>query len=95
MGELGKEAEAGHRRVGRAVGENGIACVIAVGDQAHWIAEEAQVSGVSSVVHVPDTESAAKALRDLAQAGDVVLVKGSRSARMERVIQALEKEEAR
>jgi UDP-N-acetylmuramoyl-tripeptide--D-alanyl-D-alanine ligase len=90
MGELGKEAESGHRRVGRAAGEKGISCVIAVGDHAHWIAEEARASGVPSVIPVADTASAATALRDFAQAGDVVLVKGSRSAKMERVIQALE-----
>jgi UDP-N-acetylmuramoyl-tripeptide--D-alanyl-D-alanine ligase len=90
MGELGSEAEAGHRRVGRAAGEKGIACVIAVGDQADWISEEARANGVPSVIHVADTASAATALRDFAQAGDIVLVKGSRSAKMERVIQALE-----
>jgi UDP-N-acetylmuramyl pentapeptide synthase len=92
MGELGSEAERGHRRVCRAAGEKQISCVIAVGDQANWIAEEALASGVARVVHVPDTMSAAQALRQHVQPGDVVLVKGSRSAKMERVIHALEKE---
>jgi UDP-N-acetylmuramoyl-tripeptide--D-alanyl-D-alanine ligase len=91
MGELGHEAEAGHRRVGLAAGEQKLACVIAVGDEAHWIAEAARTSGVHQVIHVADTAAAAAALRTVAETGDIVLVKGSRSARMERVVQALEK----
>jgi UDP-N-acetylmuramoyl-tripeptide--D-alanyl-D-alanine ligase len=90
MGELGAEAERGHRRVGAAAGEHRIACVIAVGEQANWIAEAARKSGVHHVVHVPDQQSAAAALRDFGQPGDIVLVKGSRSAKMERVLEALE-----
>lgn len=93
MGELGNEAERGHRRVGKAAGEEEISCVIAVGEQAHWIAEEATANGVANVFHVPDTNGAVAALRQYGRPGDVVLVKGSRSAKMERVIHALEKEE--
>jgi UDP-N-acetylmuramoyl-tripeptide--D-alanyl-D-alanine ligase len=92
MGELGGEAERGHRRVGNAAGDYKIAGLIAVGEQANWIAEAARTSGVEHVVHVPDTASAVAALRDFGRAGDVVLVKGSRSAKMERVVEALEKE---
>ena len=42
---------------------------------------------------MPDTIGAVAALREYGRAGDVVLVKGSRSPKMERVIHALEKEE--
>lgn len=90
MGELGSEAEAGHRRVGEMAGYLGIACVIAIGDEAAWIAESAQKAGVRTVLKAPSTDEAAHALRDYAREGDIALVKGSRSARMERVIQALE-----
>ena len=91
MGELGVETEAGHRRVGRAAGESGLACVVAVGEEARWIAEEARNTGVDKVLHVADTDAAAAARRAVARTGDFVLVKGSRSARMERVVEALEK----
>lgn len=91
MAELGQEAEAGHRRVGLAAGEQKLACVIAVGDEAQWIAEAARTGGVNQVIHVADTSAAAAALRTVAEPGDIVLVKGSRSARMERIVQALEK----
>lgn len=94
MGELGTEAESGHRRVGAAAGEKHLSCVIAVGDQANWIAEEARAAGVRHVVHVPDTESAVVELKKFGAPGDLVLVKGSRSSKMERVVQALETEGA-
>jgi UDP-N-acetylmuramoyl-tripeptide--D-alanyl-D-alanine ligase len=90
MGELGPEAERGHRQVGETAGHLGIACVIAVGDEAGWIAEAARQAGVRGVIHVATTEEAAQALRDFAREGDVALLKGSRSAKMERVLQTLE-----
>ena len=89
MGELGTESEPGHRRVGAAAGSLGLACLIAVGDEARWIAESAK--GVVEVIHVADTVAATTALRSFAKEGDIVLVKGSRSAQMERVIAELEK----
>ena len=61
-------------------------------NQADWIAEAARAGGVGHVVHVPDTDSAVVALKEFGVPGDVVLVKGSRSAKMERIVQALEKE---
>ena len=90
MGELGAESEGGHRRVGIAAGASGLDCLIAVGDEPRWIAEAARAAGVKQVLHVADTEQAVTALRTVAQPGDVILVKGSRSAKMERVITALE-----
>jgi UDP-N-acetylmuramoyl-tripeptide--D-alanyl-D-alanine ligase len=90
MGELGGEAERGHRQVGEKAGSLGISCVIAVGEEAGWIAEAARQSGVRGVIHVSTTDQAAKALRDFAREGDIALLKGSRSAKMERVLQALE-----
>ena len=89
MGELGSESEPGHRRVGAAAGKLGLACLITVGDEARFISESA--SGVGEIIHTSDTNAAASALRSFAKPGDVVLIKGSRSARMEGVISELEK----
>ena len=88
MGELGSESEAGHRRAGVAAGSHGLDCLIAVGDEAVWIADSAH--GVGEIIRVADTAQAAVALRDFAKDGDIVLVKGSRSAQMERDIAELE-----
>lgn len=91
MGELGAESEQGHRRVGEAAGELGVDVLIAVGEEAAVTAQAARKRGVKTVLEVPGAEAAIVALRELACRGDVVLVKGSRSARMERVVEGLER----
>lgn len=89
MGELGTHAEDGHRQVGRVAAE-GIDWVIAVGVEGRWIAEEARLSGAARVDHFVDVVEAAEALREDMKSGDIVLVKGSRSARMERVLEEVD-----
>ncbi len=89
MGELGSQSESGHRRVGAAAGKLGLACLITVGEEARWISDSA--SGIKEIIHVGDTAAAASVLRSFAKTGDIVLVKGSRSAKMENVIAELEK----
>jgi UDP-N-acetylmuramoyl-tripeptide--D-alanyl-D-alanine ligase len=86
MGELGSHARSGHAEVGRAAGA-GIDWLLTVGEEADWIAEAARGEGCPEVDHFEDTTVAARALAAALQEGDVVLVKGSRSARMERVIE--------
>ncbi len=90
MAELGAESENGHRQVGKVAGELGIDCVLAIGAEPAWIAEEARRGGVANVLHLPSTEEAVAALETLASAGDVVLVKGSRSAKLERIVEGMQ-----
>ena len=90
MGELGNESERGHRAVGEVAGREKIGCVITVGESARWIAEAAEDSGVDNVVRTADADEAARILLGIAQPGDTVLVKASRSARLERIVQAME-----
>jgi len=87
MGELGEHSEAGHRRVGAA--SDAIDLLVTVGETAEWIACESEKSGATQVIRAADTAQAAAALLSLLQPGDCVLVKGSRAARMEQVIQQL------
>jgi UDP-N-acetylmuramoyl-tripeptide--D-alanyl-D-alanine ligase len=89
MGELGAESERGHRIVGQAASDLGIDCVVTVGDEAALMADEAWRGGVAKVVKVKDQDEAIKALRDYARAGDLILVKGSRSSKMERIVEGL------
>ncbi|MCX6982906.1 MAG: UDP-N-acetylmuramoyl-tripeptide--D-alanyl-D-alanine ligase [Verrucomicrobiota bacterium] len=90
MGELGDASERGHRSVGEVAGREKISCVITVGESARWIAEEAENSGVREVIRTTDAEDAARILHGIAHPGDTVLVKASRSARLERIVQAME-----
>jgi UDP-N-acetylmuramoyl-tripeptide--D-alanyl-D-alanine ligase len=86
MGELGTESANGHRCVGAAVAEARLDLLIAVGPQAGLIAEAARQAGAGEVYHVADTSAAAELLVEHAKSGDLVLIKGSRAARMERVL---------
>lgn len=86
MGELGNYAEEGYRRVGRTAAST-MNVLIAVGPETGPMAEEARQSGAVEVHLVGDTGDAAKLLRELARPGDAVVLKGSRAARMERVLE--------
>jgi UDP-N-acetylmuramoyl-tripeptide--D-alanyl-D-alanine ligase len=90
MGELGVESERGHRQVGEVAAEAHIDCVVGVGQEAEWIADTASRGGVGNVVKVGTTEEATSVLRDLAKPGDLVLIKGSRSAKMERIVEGMQ-----
>jgi UDP-N-acetylmuramoyl-tripeptide--D-alanyl-D-alanine ligase len=84
MGELGAIAETEHRRVGEFAGSLKLDAVFSVGgSEAAWITE---ASKAVSSEHFPDHATCAVRLREWLREGDVVLLKGSRSARMEQVL---------
>lgn len=86
MGELGTYADEGYRRVGRTAATT-MDVLIAVGEATSSLADEAAQAGCREVHRAADTSAAAKLLRELSRAGDAVVIKGSRSARMERVVE--------
>jgi UDP-N-acetylmuramoyl-tripeptide--D-alanyl-D-alanine ligase len=86
MGELGTYADEGYRRVGRTAGAT-MDVLIAVGPETTPMAEEAEKAGTKDVRRVGNTGEAANLLRQLARPGDAVVIKGSRAARMERVLE--------
>jgi UDP-N-acetylmuramoyl-tripeptide--D-alanyl-D-alanine ligase len=91
MAELGAIADVEHERVGELVARLGIEHLVVVGDGARLIAVGAAREGVESerVTRCATVEEAVEAVRALARAGDVVLVKGSRVAGLERVVEAI------
>jgi UDP-N-acetylmuramoyl-tripeptide--D-alanyl-D-alanine ligase len=91
MSELGDESESGHREVGECAAELGIDVLIAVGPVAAEIAHAAERAGLEKSYTVDQPEKAAELLSGLASPGDLILIKGSRSARMEKVIEAFAK----
>ena len=85
MAELGQYSEAEHSAVGRKVAE--VADIfVAVGSEMQGAADEAERMGMktSSVIRVNDAVEAGRWLDANIKEGDIVLVKGSQSARMEK-----------
>lgn len=89
MGELGSYEKEGYRRTGIAAGKNAD-ILITVGAETAPMADAARETGLGRIHEVDDTASASLMLANLARPGDVVLVKGSRSARMESVLKHFE-----
>ena len=90
MGELGKESAAAHRRVGKAVAAFEFDYLVTVGDEARLIADAASSGGLKSVDRADTHEQAIEALLDYLEPGDLLLVKGSLSSAMDRVVHGLE-----
>ena len=89
MGELGDYASEGYSRVGCATVKYADV-LVTVGPEARHISATARELGFSRIHEVEDTSAAARILDQLARPGDLVLVKGSRSARMETLFQKLQ-----
>jgi UDP-N-acetylmuramoyl-tripeptide--D-alanyl-D-alanine ligase len=93
MGELGVESERGHSEVGEAAATLRIDELIAVGRAgAVMIASAAQKAGLENSIAVGSVDDAAQRLGKAAAPGDLVLIKGSRAARMERVLEEFAKQ---
>ncbi|MBK7702943.1 MAG: hypothetical protein IPI34_08655 [bacterium] len=87
MGELGPDAPALHRETGRRLRAAGLDAVWAVGEAAAELAAGFREAGGEAAV-CANAASAAAALAAAARAGDRVLFKGSRSAAVERALDA-------
>ncbi|MFB4307725.1 UDP-N-acetylmuramoyl-tripeptide--D-alanyl-D-alanine ligase [Actinomadura sp. GTD37] len=97
MAELGASSVAEHAKIGQHVARSGIAGLIVVGANAAAMAEGAGQVGswTGECVQVDDVGAAVAALSERLGPRDVVLVKGSRVAGLERVAAALLAEGAR
>ncbi len=94
MGELGEAGGAAHREAGRWVAELGIGWLIAVGERAPLVVEGARQAGMdpNRARVAADTEDASRQVRETLAGPDWVLVKGSRAMKLERVVDALRRE---
>lgn len=86
MLELGAISEDGHRRVGKWAVENGTDFILTYGDEAAYIADEAKKLG-GNVKHCADRHEAANVLRTIANAGDIILLKGSHSMQVDKMLE--------
>jgi UDP-N-acetylmuramoyl-tripeptide--D-alanyl-D-alanine ligase len=94
MAELGEHRGAAHEEVGRRAAELGIGQLFAVGEMAPVMARAARDAGLNRVFEFADVETAGAAVRSFVKNGDVVLLKASRAARLERIGDLLRTREA-
>ncbi len=83
MNELGAHADAEHRSLGRDTANYQVALALFVGEHAPLAAEAAQAAGIEAQAF-RTYEELAPALAAYLRDGDAILVKGSRSMRLER-----------
>lgn len=86
MLELGSISEESHRRVGRWAVETGADLVLTYGQEAAYISDEVRRLG-GNTVHCADRKEAADVLRATAAAGDIILLKGSRSMQADKMLE--------
>ncbi len=90
MAELGETEVEDHRQLGAETAAAGIDFVLGVGEMAAAITGGLDVGEGRVAKHFDNHEACAAFLKEHAKAGDLVLVKGSRSASMERVLTEFE-----
>lgn len=90
MLELGNSAVEAHREIGRAAGRLGVKVIIAVGALAEYILKGARAAGIPNdcLFAAGSHAEAADLLTRHSRNGDVVLVKGSRGMKMEKILEA-------
>src|SRR3984893_2280395 len=91
MRELGKESERGHEEVGEAAAAFGVDHLIGIGEIGAIISRAAIKAGLDKSTVVGSKSEAADLLSEIAAPGDLVLIKGSRLARTEDVIEQFAK----
>lgn len=88
MLELGKYSEELHRSVGKYVVNKGIDVLVCVGQEAHYMYEEASQS-LEQVYYFENNEQLIKELDHILCPDDVILVKGSHSMNLKEVVDAI------
>ncbi len=94
MLELGEQSAELHRRIGEDAAAMGVGGLFLIGDFAQVVAEGAQAGGLpeSSILICEDVDQLCREVEEGIKAGDVLLVKGSRGMKMERLVDYLKRE---
>lgn len=85
MAELGENTEPAHREVGVMCARLGIDVLVGVGENAAITVEAAEGEGIDEVHRVANATEAVPLVESLLGIGDLVLIKASRSAGLERI----------
>ena len=91
MGELGAQSEQLHGQLGAEIAKAGIGLLLAVGKFAETVAEAAKKAGAGTIeTHIfGNSSELCNKLQGFVQPDDIILVKGSRSARLETAVEKL------
>ena len=89
MLELGENEKAMHRETGSLIAASGVDRLIGVRGLAEDMVQAARDAGMSDAQFAKDSVEAAELVVGTITAGDVVLVKGSRGVKTERIIEKL------
>ena len=88
MLELGPDAANIHRETGENIAASGIDMLVGVRGFGKDLAQGAKAAGLNAEF-AEDSDAAGKMLAEIVKSGDVILVKGSRGVRTEKVIEGL------
>lgn len=91
MLELGDWAEKEHEKIGTYLADKKVDVLIALGDEARFMAKVAKAAGMNEVYTVTTHAEAAAVLRRIMRQGDTVLLKGSRGFAMEKILPYIER----
>jgi len=90
MFELGENSDAFHAEVGRYAAESPVDILVAVGDQAKYIAQAAkEILGENKVHYYETKELLINDIGSMISSGDVILLKGSRGMAMDQVVKKI------
>ena len=92
MLELGPFSPALHTGVGEYLGQAGIHCLVAIGEQSEAMAQGARDAGVPQVYHCADKGEAMELLPKLLHPDTTILVKASRGMKLEEITEFLVKQ---
>ncbi len=86
MLELGIDAESIHHETGKKIAASGVDALFGVRGLASCLVEGAQEAGLGETKFFVDSDQAAEEIVNEVRAGDLVLVKGSRGVRTEKIV---------
>ncbi|MFH1457539.1 MAG: Mur ligase family protein [Patescibacteria group bacterium] len=91
MLELGQITQNAHLSLGTKVCQLGVDILVTVGERSRDIAVGAKNTGMNNerIFSFADTETAGKFVQEQMEQGDIVLVKGSQSVRLEKVVKEI------
>jgi len=91
MLELGNYTEEGHKLVGRDVYNSAVDELIAVGERARDIGRGAEAAGMNkeAIYYFANSDSAKSFVQERIKESDIILIKGSQGARMEKIVKEI------